>query len=584
MERTRVGTALTTAAALALALTATACAPGEDETQREIAPGVEYVEFTGPDDASGHMLVVDLDEPGVRLDVLNTGEVTGLAEPSVLAADAGATGVVNGDYFNWIHNSNGDAGYQATNGPVGPTIANGVAFNSAVPGRQRYGANREALPEEYRSNQDVFGVTLSGAPVATTVGLHASAATESGVIDIGTFNSYAVPVDGVGLFTPEWGDTSRERARCGDEGERRAERACDGEYWEVRIRDGAVVSSEPQIGDRHIEANERILLARGESVSRLQSLAVGDPVEVEWGLESADGNALQQAIGGLPIVAEGSPVDDLDQIEKDDKPRTAVGFDETGDTLYMVVIGAGGASLAEMAEVMVDKGAYRAVGFDGGGSSTLATYEDGAMRVQNEPSDGAGPVHVERAVANALAVFSEPVDDASSLAPTAPPGANRWSFQLSEVDGERTGDGDLCTLLEPPDPFVCYHPTWWGDFTIAEDGTVTGSGELRDYRMNYCDAVNAAQPVELTGELVDAGMQVTLDFGTPEFTEGEGCGDADLAARYQEAVESSFPANEPITVTAPLSGSGPVEAGGYAWRFQTCSAGVFDSPCSASGY
>jgi exopolysaccharide biosynthesis protein len=60
----------------------------------------------------------------------------------------------------------------------------------------------------------------------------------------------------------------------------------------------------------------------------------------------------------------------------------------------------GGMSLVELAQVMIRLGAYEAMNFDGGGSTTMVVQG----KLMNRPSDQTG----ERAVGSALLVVTEP--------------------------------------------------------------------------------------------------------------------------------------------------------------------------------
>ena len=81
-------------------------------------------------------------------------------------------------------------------------------------------------------------------------------------------------------------------------------------------------------------------------------------------------------------------------------PRSAVGIDELGNVIFLVVDGrrknSPGLTIQELAEIMKRIGAYHALNLDGGGSSTL--YLDG--KILNVPSDGN-----ERKLSNALLVL-----------------------------------------------------------------------------------------------------------------------------------------------------------------------------------
>jgi len=87
-------------------------------------------------------------------------------------------------------------------------------------------------------------------------------------------------------------------------------------------------------------------------------------------------------------------------------PRTAIGFSRDSATLFLFTVDGrresdAGMSLAEVAKVMLALGAYEAMAFDGGGSTTMVV--EGA--VVNRPSDSAG----ERPVGSALLVVIDPV-------------------------------------------------------------------------------------------------------------------------------------------------------------------------------
>ena len=80
-------------------------------------------------------------------------------------------------------------------------------------------------------------------------------------------------------------------------------------------------------------------------------------------------------------------------------PRTALGFSRDSTTLFILAVDGRskqsvGVTLAELATLMRRLGAWQAMNFDGGGSTTMVI--DGA--IVNVPSDSTG----ERAVGNAL--------------------------------------------------------------------------------------------------------------------------------------------------------------------------------------
>jgi hypothetical protein len=138
-------------------------------------------------------------------------------------------------------------------------------------------------------------------------------------------------------------------------------------------------------------------------VLRLEA-PVGSTVTVQLGVEGLPAGTLDAIGGGPVLVRDGTPVRHsgelftLDQLTRR-HPRTAVGQLANGGLLFVVADGRSSRSVGlttwAMAKAMADLGAVTAMGFDGGGSSTLAF--DG--RVLNSPSDGR-----PRPVANGLFV------------------------------------------------------------------------------------------------------------------------------------------------------------------------------------
>jgi uncharacterized protein YigE (DUF2233 family) len=113
--------------------------------------------------------------------------------------------------------------------------------------------------------------------------------------------------------------------------------------------------------------------------------------------------------GDRMLVDRGDIESDLDDSELD--PRTAIGINENGRYVYLMVVDGRqpfysmGATFAELAELMKKQGAYFAMALDGGGSSTMVVEgENGKPVILNSPIDNYIPGR-ERPVANHLGVF-----------------------------------------------------------------------------------------------------------------------------------------------------------------------------------
>jgi len=129
---------------------------------------------------------------------------------------------------------------------------------------------------------------------------------------------------------------------------------------------------------------------------------------VDWG-------AKNNAMGGFPSLvtdgvgaAEARPGDPVYSAgDWSRNPRTAVGVGSDGQLMMVTVDGrtsAGdGMTTPQLADVMVDLGAIQAVGFDGGGSTTMVVEDCWLNDVVNNPSDDGSAGHGgSRSVASGL--------------------------------------------------------------------------------------------------------------------------------------------------------------------------------------
>ncbi|WP_412080803.1 phosphodiester glycosidase family protein [Streptomyces sp. SCL15-4] len=396
---------LTTATALGVlagAALAGAAPAGAAPAGRRIAPGVTYRQFD-VDAAKGtarvHLLTVDLGNPHVRVDLLYPGTVAARATVSRLADSAGAVAGVNGDFFHITETQH--PGVDATGAPVGPAVANGQVLKAAVPKGQRFGP---ALPPG-TDTREVLGVGTDRRARLDRLSLTGSAVTPEGELPLKGLNQYALPVGSVGAFTARWGGASRERAVCGTDTQRSA--PCSEDTYEVKVRDGRVVSASGTPGGGAIPADTTVLVGREEGARELRELSVGDPVRITHGLTAASsGVPYAFAVGGFPVVRGGAPLSGLD--DETSAVRTAVGVKGGGRQLLLLALDGGadyrsGLTVHEEADVMRSLGASDAFNLDGGGSTEMVTRDAGAsaVTVRNHPSGG-----TERPVPNGVGVFS----------------------------------------------------------------------------------------------------------------------------------------------------------------------------------
>jgi hypothetical protein len=113
--------------------------------------------------------------------------------------------------------------------------------------------------------------------------------------------------------------------------------------------------------------------------------------------------------GDRMIVIKGEIAPQLDNQELD--PRTAIGINRNGRYLYLIVVDgrqplySEGATFQELAQLLIDQGAFMGMSLDGGGSSTMVIRdEDGSPRILNSPIDHYIP-GTERPVGTHLGIY-----------------------------------------------------------------------------------------------------------------------------------------------------------------------------------
>jgi hypothetical protein len=126
--------------------------------------------------------------------------------------------------------------------------------------------------------------------------------------------------------------------------------------------------------------------------------------------------AIYNAVSGKNmLIKEGRVIGDNPAYYDERHPRTAVGLDASGRVLLLVVVDGRqpgysvGASMRELANIMLAYGSYTAINLDGGGSSTLVIEQHGKPHVLNAPIHNNIPYH-ERPIANHLGVYALPLN------------------------------------------------------------------------------------------------------------------------------------------------------------------------------
>lgn len=162
-----------------------------------------------------------------------------------------------------------------------------------------------------------------------------------------------------------------------------------------------------------------VVTATGANRAQIEAegVAPGDAVTVTLDVDDPAFAAAEEAGGGGPwIVHDGRPVvregmlgEGFSPAHLDrPAPRTAIGRTADGTVLLVTVDGrqpgrSVGATMAGLAQIMIELGATEAISLDGGGSTAMAA--DGELVNVPSGEDSGGRPGVEAAVADAVGVF-----------------------------------------------------------------------------------------------------------------------------------------------------------------------------------
>jgi phosphodiester glycosidase len=365
---------------------------------RDLAPGVSYRQFTDPRGPWAMNLVrVDLRRRNIEIRGARAlDHLKGREHVSDMARRASTNGLrvlaaVNADFFDLKSGENEN--------------------NQVIAGEWWKGLKVTDSPyDTYDNVHAQFGIDAARRPVIDRFVLDGKAWDRGVMTPIITlnFNPSGNP-EGTALYTSRYGaasprDTTRQTAeatlvRAGKRGD-----------TVMFVRHGAVSASSGST----IPTDGAVLAAYGAGLraKEVQAMADGDTIKVLLAtLPHIDhGQTPATLIGGWPrilrdgknVAADAATVEGtISRNAEMRHPRTAVGYSRDGSTLFLLTVdgrseSSGGMTLVELANMMRKLGAWQAMNFDGGGSTTMVI--DGAL--VNKPSDKEG----ERAVGNALLV------------------------------------------------------------------------------------------------------------------------------------------------------------------------------------
>lgn len=168
-----------------------------------------------------------------------------------------------------------------------------------------------------------------------------------------------------------------------------------GEVVEVVVDNGIVTEFRRNQPPVKIPENGCVLVvSEGMNMFLANNFQVGDPIKFDYYITPDISNAKAAFGGGAILVSEGQVVSNFSHVISGYNPRSAIGIDKNGTTLYLVAVdgrqtSSKGMTMSELAQLMHSLGCYNAVNLDGGGSTNMvaSTVWDKEMHSVNSPTE-----------------------------------------------------------------------------------------------------------------------------------------------------------------------------------------------------
>lgn len=342
-----------------------------------------------------HVLEADISDRHTRLDLLTPPGGVGTASTlPEMVKDSETIAAINGDFF-----ISGEA-YS----PIGPLVRDGKIQSSPT----------------YRMDElAVFSLDSRKVPIIDYWKWETKLYIGDLEFPVSAINKisseYAYPV----VYTEEWGDIAPPVAF--------------NDILYVTVQKNRVIDI-IQGAAQEISIPEKgmVIMARGDAASgMMQVLKPNSPVSLET-TTTPDFEKMDLAIGGGTILVKDGALYPFTHSIEGNHPRTAIGFSRDGKKVIAAAVegrtkGARGMNQAELAQLLIELGAYQAINLDGGGSTTMLARKPGdeVLTLANTPSDG-----TLRRISNGIAIKS-----------TAPRGSLRHILLKAEDTNVFTGTG-----------------------------------------------------------------------------------------------------------------------------------------------
>lgn len=374
-----------------------------EEKETQIARNVVYksiTQFTDQGWERIHVLDADISDSRTQLDLLTPPGGIGMGSTLLeMVGDSDTVAAINGDFF-----ISGESF-----SPIGPLVKDGELQSSPT----------------YRMDElAVFSLNNRGIPVIDYWNWETKLIVEDLELSVSAVNKisneYAYPV----VYTQGWGTT--------------APKVAFEDILYVTVEKNRVTDIiQGPAEEVYIPEEGLVIMARGDAALSLQQvIKPRASVKLET-ISTPDYENMNLAIGGGSVLVKDGMISPFTHSVDGNHPRTAIGFSRNGERIIAAAVegrvqSSKGMTQPQMAQLMINLGAYNAINLDGGGSTTMLARKPGdeTLSLANTPSDGS-----LRRISNGISIKS-----------TAPRGRLRYIFLEVENTNVFAGTGRTITI------------------------------------------------------------------------------------------------------------------------------------------
>jgi len=208
-------------------------------------------------------------------------------------------------------------------------------------------------------------------------------------VNANSFNTESLPVNGIAVFTPEWGNVRRTYIDPSQQ------------VLEIIVAHNVIQAMHTGITLTQVPSDGMVIEAQGTGIDRMHTLnlKVGNQLNRQMMYHSSIGRGIKSTIGvGLVLIRNKQPQANAACVSDRRVARAMIGVGDYGRMIYTVVCegitdggvptGSAGLSLREATGVMRSLGVTDAMMFDGGGSATMTMRNQTGVHQLTTSPDG----------------------------------------------------------------------------------------------------------------------------------------------------------------------------------------------------